>query len=59
MDLDLHDTVKYLCGKLLRDFTDDGRTQCNIKGNEATCPPSNPCYRPVETVGISPYATKL
>ena len=35
---DYHDAVHDLCGKLLRDFTDDERTQYEIKDNKPTCP---------------------
>lgn len=37
-DVDYHTTMQYLCSVLLRDFTDDERTQYNIKDNTPTCP---------------------
>jgi WD40 repeat protein len=38
-DVDYRTTMKYLCSILLRDFTDDERTQYNITDNKPTCPP--------------------
>jgi WD40 repeat protein/transcriptional regulator with XRE-family HTH domain len=37
-DADYHDTINYLCGKLLRDFTPDERAQFEIKDAQPTCP---------------------
>jgi WD40 repeat protein len=37
-DVDYHDTVKYLCSILLRDFTSDERAQYHILDNQSTCP---------------------
>jgi len=37
-DVDYHDTVRYLCSHLLRDFTDEERQQYDITGNTPTCP---------------------
>jgi WD40 repeat protein len=37
-DADYHDTMRYLCSRLLRDFTDDERTQYNIEDDTPTCP---------------------
>jgi WD40 repeat protein/serine/threonine protein kinase/DNA-binding XRE family transcriptional regulator len=37
-DIDYHDTIRYLCGRLLRDFTDDERAQYGIPNDEPTCP---------------------
>lgn len=39
-DVDYHDTVRYLCSHLLRDFSDDERIQYRITGSEPTCPSS-------------------
>jgi WD40 repeat protein/class 3 adenylate cyclase len=35
---DLNDTINYLCGLLLRDFTDDERAQYGITDKSPTCP---------------------
>jgi WD40 repeat protein/transcriptional regulator with XRE-family HTH domain len=35
---DYHDTIEYLCGRLLRDFTDAERAQFGISDKELTCP---------------------
>jgi WD40 repeat protein len=35
---DYHDTIRYLCGQLTRDLTDQERTQYDIPGSDATCP---------------------
>ena len=37
-DVDYHDTIRYLCSRLLRDFTDDERAQYGITDKEPTCP---------------------
>jgi WD40 repeat protein/transcriptional regulator with XRE-family HTH domain len=37
-DVDYHDTVRYLCSHLLRDFTDAERLQYNITDETPTCP---------------------
>jgi WD40 repeat protein len=37
-DVDYQDTVRYLCSKLLRDFTDQERKQYNLLDNTPTCP---------------------
>jgi WD40 repeat protein/class 3 adenylate cyclase len=37
-DVDYHTTMKYLCSILLRDFTDEERTQYGITDNTPTCP---------------------
>jgi WD40 repeat protein len=37
-DVDYHTTIEYLCSVLLRDFTDDERTQYGITDNSPTCP---------------------
>jgi WD40 repeat protein/transcriptional regulator with XRE-family HTH domain len=37
-DVDYHDTMRYLCSHLLRDFTDEERRQYNITDNKPTCP---------------------
>jgi WD40 repeat protein/class 3 adenylate cyclase len=37
-DVDYHDTVRYLCSVLLRDFTDDERAQYGIADDAPTCP---------------------
>ena len=37
-DVDYHDTVRYLCSRLLRDFTDEERAQYSIKNTGSTCP---------------------
>jgi WD40 repeat protein/transcriptional regulator with XRE-family HTH domain len=37
-DADYHDTMRYLCSRLLRDFTDDERTQYGLKDSIPTCP---------------------
>ena len=36
-DVDYHDTVRYLCANLLRDFTDEERAQYHIMDNKPTC----------------------
>jgi WD40 repeat protein len=35
---DYHNLIQYLCGRLLRDFSDDERAQHGINNNEPTCP---------------------
>ncbi len=37
-DVDYHDTIRYLCSRLLRDFTDEERAQYNIPNDGPTCP---------------------
>lgn len=37
-DTDYHDTIRYLCSRLLRDFTDGERNQYNIPNSGPTCP---------------------
>jgi len=37
-DVDYHDTIRYLCSQLLRDFTDDERAQYSITDTTPTCP---------------------
>ena len=37
-DVDYHTTMDYLCSRLLHDFTDDERTQYDIKDTGPTCP---------------------
>ncbi len=37
-DVDYHTTMSYLCSVLLRDFTNEERTQYGIKDNMPTCP---------------------
>ncbi len=37
-DVDYHDTIRYLCSHLLRDFTDGERRQYDITSNTPTCP---------------------
>ncbi len=37
-DTDYHDTIRYLCGQLLRDFTADARVRYEIQGTTPTCP---------------------
>lgn len=37
-DVDYHDTIRYLCSRLLRDFTDNERAQYDIMDNIPTCP---------------------
>jgi WD40 repeat protein/transcriptional regulator with XRE-family HTH domain len=37
-NVDYHDTVRYLCSVLLRDFTDAERTQYDITDSAPTCP---------------------
>ncbi len=37
-DTSYQDTIDYLCGKLLRDFSDDERAQYGITDKEPTCP---------------------
>ncbi|MEO8286575.1 MAG: helix-turn-helix domain-containing protein [Chloroflexota bacterium] len=37
-DLDYQDTIRALCSRLVRDFTDDERAQYNISDKEPTCP---------------------
>jgi WD40 repeat protein/transcriptional regulator with XRE-family HTH domain len=39
-DVDFRDTIQYLCSSLLRDFTDEERTQYDITDNTPTCPKS-------------------
>ena len=39
-DVDYHDAIRYLCGRLLRDFSDDERAQYGITNDEPTCPHS-------------------
>jgi len=36
-DADYHDTIRYLCTRLLRDFTDDERAQYGIPNDGPTC----------------------
>lgn len=36
--IDYHDTIKSLCKRLLRDFTDGERTEYNITDQQPTCP---------------------
>jgi WD40 repeat protein/transcriptional regulator with XRE-family HTH domain len=38
-DLDYRDTIRALCGRLVRDLTDDERAQYNITDKGPTCPP--------------------
>jgi WD40 repeat protein len=37
-DADYHDTIAYLCGRLLRDFSDDERAQYTLTDKQPTCP---------------------
>ena len=37
-DVDYHDTIRYLCARLLRDFTPEERTQYGITDTAPTCP---------------------
>jgi len=37
-DADYHETIRYLCGRLLRDFSDDERAQYGIPNDGPTCP---------------------
>jgi WD40 repeat protein/class 3 adenylate cyclase len=37
-DVDYHNTMEYLCSRLLRDFTDDERAQYGITDDTPTCP---------------------
>lgn len=37
-DVDYKDTIRYLCGRLLRDFSDDERAQYGIPNDGPTCP---------------------
>ena len=37
-DTDYHDTIAYLCGRLLRDLTSNERAQYNITDTAPTCP---------------------
>lgn len=37
-DADHHDTIDYLCSRLLRDFTDEERIEYGIPNGELTCP---------------------
>jgi WD40 repeat protein/serine/threonine protein kinase/DNA-binding XRE family transcriptional regulator len=37
-DTDYHDAIRYLCGRLLRDFSDDERAQYGIPNDGPTCP---------------------
>jgi WD40 repeat protein len=37
-DTDYHDTIRYLCSRLLRDFSDDERAQYGIPNDGPTCP---------------------
>lgn len=37
-DIDYHDTIRYLCSRLLRDFSDDERAQYGISKDMPTCP---------------------
>jgi hypothetical protein len=39
-DTDYHDTIRYLCSRLLRDFSDDERAQYGIPNDGPTCPKS-------------------
>ena len=36
-DLDFHDTIRYLCSRLLRDFTDEERVEYGIPNDKPTC----------------------
>jgi WD40 repeat protein len=38
-EADYHDTIKYLCGKLVRDFTAAERAAYDIQDDMPTCPP--------------------
>jgi hypothetical protein len=37
-DVDYHDTIRYLCSGLLRDFSDAERAQYGIPNDGSTCP---------------------
>ncbi len=37
-DVDFHDTMRYLCSRLLRDFADDERAEYDITDDTPTCP---------------------
>ena len=41
-NVDYHDTIRYLCSRLLRDFTDDERSQYGITDNDPTCARQEP-----------------
>jgi WD40 repeat protein/transcriptional regulator with XRE-family HTH domain len=36
--IDYHDTLSYVCGRLVRDFSDEERAQYNINTNTLVCP---------------------
>ena len=37
-DVDYHDTMRYLCSRLLRDFTEEERIESGIPDDKRTCP---------------------
>ncbi len=56
-DVDYHNTIRNLCARLLRDFTDAERIQYGITDHDPTCPPESQSVPPVIPLTWTPIPT--